>query len=187
MRIAAGKRAAGETKDVRRMREANRQQEGTSEPVYCQYDGDNMFRQYNTNNEITAEYTMTRGIDDPLFVKKNGSNYVYVKNHQGSIEGLVSGGQMLGTNKYTAYGDERTNVGNTDSEFGYTGREEIQGSETGMYYYRSRLYSSKLMSFMREDDYYKGMMQAQNETGLESRNWYQYVAGNPVMNNDPMG
>jgi len=121
------------------------------------------------------------------FVKKNGSNFVYIKNHQGSVEGIVSGGKLLGTNRYTAYGDNRTNVGNTESDFGYTGREEIQGTATGMYYYRSRLYSTRLMSFMREDDYYKGLMQTQSEKGLESGNWYQYVAGNPVMNNDPMG
>ena len=110
-----------------------------------------------------------------------------MKNHQGSVEGIVNAGKLLGTNRYTAYGEDRTNIGNTDSEFGYTSREEIEGTATGMYYYRSRLYSARLMSFMREDDYYKGLMQAQSEKGLESGNWYQYVAGNPVMNNDPNG
>jgi RHS repeat-associated protein len=77
-----------------------------------------------------------------------------------------------GINRYHEYGiPAPTNIG----RFQYTGQAWLP--ETGLYYYKARMYSPTLGRFMQTDPIGYG----------DGINWYDYVDGDPINRSDPTG
>jgi RHS repeat-associated protein len=75
---------------------------------------------------------------------------------------------------YDPYGNVAMTADPSTNSYQYTGREN---DGTGLYYYRARFYSPELKRFISEDP-----------IGIDGGlNFYQYVAGDPVNFNDPLG
>ena len=94
-----------------------------------------------------------------------------------------SSGDIVEKYTYDVYGnviikgnnDNVLSQSNINNRYMFTGREYDE--ESGLYYYRARMYSSELGRFLQPDpiSYY------------DSMNLYQYVKNNPVNWIDPMG
>ncbi len=119
---------------------------------------------------------MVDGFDDSL--------YYYLKDRLYSVVGLVDeSGAVVESYNYSAYGVR--NVYNAQggietnslysNPYGYTGRRFDE--ESGLWYYRNRMYSAELGRFLQRDPagYVDGM------------NLYAYVENNPLMHRDPFG
>lgn len=133
------------------------------------------------------------GIDNPIAILRDLNNnedfdddevFFYTKDHLGSIRELVGlDGKLKQRQRYTAYG-VTTREKNTDEmdrlidhAYGFTSRE--LDSETGLYFYRARYYSSEMQRFVSEDT--SGPLEAVDT------NLYRYVRNNPVLALDPDG
>ncbi|MFA6125655.1 RHS repeat-associated core domain-containing protein, partial [Sphingomonas sp.] len=82
------------------------------------------------------------------------------------------GGAVTAVNSYDEYGVPGAgNVG----RFGYTGQAYLP--ELGLWYYKARMYSSRLGRFLQTDPIGYG----------DGLNWYNYVGGDPVNGIDPSG
>jgi RHS repeat-associated protein len=156
--------------------EKNGQGQVLSETRYV-YDGINLIAELDANDQLLAGFTHGPGVDDPLIARYNGSDYLYLKNHQGSVLGLATfGGSVVKTYKYDAFGNIKQETGPTvDHGFTYTSRE--RHARSGLYYYRARWYSPVLGRFLSQDPI----------GHLGGVNLYTYGVGDPANNVDPLG
>lgn len=123
-------------------------------------------------------------IDDPIMTGYEGQDYFYLKDRQYSVTVIAdANGSIIETYEYTAFGLmkilDTNGVEITESQignaWGYTGRR--WDKESGLWYYRNRMYSPTLGRFLQRDPagYVDGM------------NLYAYVQNNPLKYLDPMG
>jgi len=117
-------------------------------------------------------------------VNAAGRHYYYHFDGLGSVIALTdSSGKTVEIYRYSAFG--QTTIYNAqnhpiaasqvDNIYYFTGRQ--LDTETGLYYYRARMYSPALGRFMQTDPagYADGM------------NWYAYCGNNPIIYVDPSG
>ena len=118
---------------------------------------------------------MVPGIDEPLMMIVGENRYFYHANEQGSVLALSNAsGTLAETYLYSPYGELGFD-GALGNPYLYTGRR--YDPETGLYYYRARMYSATQRRFLQPDPIgYMGGM-----------NLYAYVGNNPVMYVDPWG
>jgi RHS repeat-associated protein len=98
---------------------------------------------------LKPTYIHGPGIDEPLMMDREGTNYFYHTDGLGSVVGLSNDlGEMEQQYLYTSFGGmtvfnkEGSEIQSTDgikNAYGYTGRE--MDSESSLYYYRTRYYS----------------------------------------------
>ena len=125
-------------------------------------------------------------------VKYNGNTYVYRKDIQGNICGILDNtGKVVVEYKYDAWGNhavldangtdisDATHIGNINP-FRYHGY--YYDTETGFYYLKSRYYDPETGRFISIDGI--AYIDAETVNGL---NLYAYCLDNPVMNVDPDG
>ncbi len=118
----------------------------------------NAIADYDGSGQVLRQYVNGQAVDERLMYLEffdDGSNWVnsvhyYFRNHQGSVIGLAksSDGTSEAVYMYDAYG----NIGQGEGggqPFRYTGRR--YDTETGLYYYRARYYSSELGRFLQTD------------------------------------
>lgn len=155
----------------------------TSDVRLFVYDGNQVIEEY-FNTTLERSYVYNSGIDDPVMMEYNSERYYYLKDRQGSITAITdASGNMVETYEYNAFGImtvfnasgtpiSESTVGNP---YGYTGRR--WDNETGLWYYRNRMYDPRLGRFLQRDPlgYVDGM------------NMYAYVVNNPRNFVDPMG
>ncbi len=112
-----------------------------------------------------------------LYESSGDVNYTFHHDALQSVLGLSGhDGTVLQTIAYGPFGEKIAITGNANSNrLHYTGREE--DPDTGLYYYRARLYDPGVGRFITEDP--KGF-----GAGV---NFYAYCGNNPVNYNDPMG
>jgi len=140
------------------------------------YDGGMILGELNGSGGILRRYVPGPGTDEPV-VWYEGSGTTdrrYLQgDERGSIVAVTNGaGATLSINSYDEYGTpDALNLG----RFGYTGQAWLP--ETGLYYYKARIYSPSLGRFLQTDP-----------TGYDDGlNWYNYAGGDPVNGSDPMG
>ena len=143
---------------------------------------------------VMAEYVYGGWIDEVLTMDRGGNTYYYHTNALGSIVAMSdSAGNIVEHYRYDAYGKPETFVGpgvdgtwftaddvtaaysGVGNPYLFTGRRLDE--ETGLYYYRARYYSAERGRFLQRDPlgYVDGM------------NLYEYVRGNSINFNDPLG
>jgi RHS repeat-associated protein len=142
-----------------------------------QYDGSSMVAEYDATNTLQKRYVFGPGGDAPLVeYDKSGSAFVRAWLHADERGSIIVRTDDTGTktaiNTYDEYGVPGSgNVG----RFQYTGQAWLP--ELGVYYYKARLYSSRLGRFLQTDPIGYG----------NGPNWYNYAGGDPINGSDPSG
>ena len=158
---------------------------------------ENGLRVQKTVNEVVTKYTlhgknvvhMTQGSNElhffydaqnkPAVMVYNDTPYSYVKNLQGDVVALLdSTGVVVVKYVYDAWGRPISKTGSLASTLGtvqpFRYRGYVFDEETGLYYLRSRYYSSHLCRFVNADSIISG-------------NQYAYCKNSPVIHDDDSG
>ena len=132
------------------------------------FDGDHIVAEYESGS-LARKFVYGPGIDEPVMMIVGENRYFYHANEQGAVLALSNAsGALAETYLYSPYG-ELGFEGALGNPYLNTGRR--YDPETGLYYYRARMYSATQRRFLQPDPigYLGGM------------NMYAYVGNNPVM------
>lgn len=149
------------------------------------YDGGDVVEEY-TGGTLVRAFAFGAAIDDPILMEYNGQTYYYAKDTLGSIRAITdANGLLVESYDYGPFGlmtifdgsgQDITATGSTvGNPYGFTGRR--WDGESGLWYYRNRMYSAELGRFLQRDP-------AGYVDGL---NLYAYVLNNPLRYTDPNG
>ena len=135
-----------------------------------------MYFRYDKNNSLIG-FTL------------NGTEYIYVKNAQGDITGIIDkGGKQVVSYTYDAWGKVESISGSGAETVGKLNPMRYRGyyedTETGLYYLQSRYYNAVMSRFLNADEPLMIGLSASNSIGA---NLFAYCRNNPVMNSDPTG
>ncbi|SHO54186.1 RHS repeat-associated core domain-containing protein [Anaerocolumna xylanovorans] len=145
--------------------------------ITSQNDGTNMlYFHYDKNNNLTG-------------FNQNGTEYIYVKNAQGDITGVLDAdGNKVVSYTYDAWGKIESISGSLANTVGQLNPMRYRGyyedMETGYYYLQSRYYNPVVQRFLNADE--PGMLTLIGTSSI-SANLFSYCGNNPVVNVDPNG
>jgi RHS repeat-associated protein len=148
------------------------------EVLEFQYDNEDIVLELNGSPASVTRYAHGPGIDEPLFMERNGERFLYHADVLGTvIELRDTAGNVSHGYTYSPFGNILSDVEPILFQpYAFSGREF--DVETGLYFYRARYYDAVLGRFLQEDP-----------IGFAGRdiNFYAYGANNPVKNVDPSG
>ena len=145
--------------------------------------GKNIVHMTQGSNELHFFYDAS---SKPAIVEFNGTKYAYVHNLQGDIVAILdSNGAVVVQYKYDAWGRPISKTGSMKDSLGklnpFRYRGYVYDEETGLYYLRSRYYSSHLCRFHNTDTLINP------DNSLLSGNAFAYCANQVVCNADAAG
>ena len=157
---------------------------GTTATTFI-YDETDVIEEY-TDGVFDRAFVYRNTIDKPILLETGSQLYYYITGRQGSVRAIVDDtGALVESYEYTPFGlmtiydnqgQDITATGSAiGNPFGYTGRR--WDAESGLWYYRNRMYSAELGRFLQRDP-------AGYVDGL---NLYIYVQNNPLRYTDPDG
>ena len=147
------------------------------------YDGDDLLAEYDSSGNLQKKYIYGQGVDEPIAMISGANTFYYNRDGLGSISELTDNtGTVVENYSYDVYGKTIIKDGNgnilTQSAIGnrfmFTGRE--LDSESGLYYYRARIYSPDLGRFLQTDPLH-----------FDDENPYSYCGNNAINWIDPYG
>jgi len=131
--------------------------DGSGTTVHYVYDKNQLI--YQNDSEGTEKwYTYGAYIDEVLTMEDDSTKLYYLHDAQYSVIALAdTGGRIVESYQYTPYGEitiydssfSEVTASQIGNSFTYTGR--YHDSESGLYYFRARYYSSKTGSFLSRD------------------------------------
>lgn len=143
------------------------------------YDGSALAEEIDHRGNSRRVYTHGTTVDEPLALidQVTGEIYFYHQDRLGNVRGLTdTTGALAKTYTYDEFGQILTQTPATVFQpFAFTARE--WDPESGLYFYRARLYDPLTGRFLTEDPLELA----------QGRNFYLYVEGNPTNNTDPFG
>ncbi len=165
------------------------------------------YRTKKTVNGVTTEYYLDgdrivglkKGTDELFFIYDekgysigfyyNGESYIYVKNLQGDVIGIVDKDyEMVVTYSYDAWGKLLSTGGDLASTLGmlnpFRYRGYVYDDETGLYYLNSRYYDAGVGRFLNADT---SSVITASMAALTDKNLFAYCDSNPVMRVDTSG
>ena len=150
------------------------------------YDGAQVIEERNGDFELERRFVYGSGIDEPLTLHDESSSelYFYQRDGLGSVTELTDDqGDVIEHYRYSPYGKRKiynsswSEISSTSTEnpYYFTGRRFDE--ETGLYYYRARMYSAEIGRFLQVDLF----------EYIIDNNIYRYVFNNPPNYIDPLG
>jgi RHS repeat-associated protein len=140
--------------------------------------------EYDGSDNLTAKYVYGPGIDEPVRMNRNGSDYYYHAAALGNVTEMTSAdGVVMERYRYDVYGtpEMRDYSGNLLSSSALGNRLLFQGRDrdpdTGLYNFRNRYYSPSLGRFLQVDPV----------RTLAGINLYRFARNNPVIWKDSLG
>ena len=150
--------------------------------TYFVSDGSNEIAEYDGSGALAARTVPGPAIDEPIAREAFGATSFYHTNRQGSVIAMsdASGNLAEGPYTYDPYGDcymgaTTTPCGTSGQPYRFTGRR--LDPETGLYYYRARMYGPGIGRFWQTDP-----------VGYTADlNLYTYGGNDPTDKSDPSG
>ncbi|MCZ7570272.1 MAG: hypothetical protein M5U01_17040 [Ardenticatenaceae bacterium] len=145
---------------------------------------DQVLEERDGSDQLLARYTYDWDIDSPLTMERGGDTYYYHTDMLGNVTEVTDdAGTLVERYTYDVYGQVSIFDGSgnplaesaIDNPYLFAARHF--DNESGLYYYRARMYHPSLGRFLQMDPlgYVDGM------------NLYTYVGNNPVGERDPFG
>ena len=144
--------------------------------TYFIYDEDEVIAEYDGTGTLTAEYIPGPTIDEILAMERDGNIYYYHYDGLGSVTEITdSSGAIIENYEYDSFGYPSVTGSLIQNPYMFTGRRWDE--ESGIYYYRARMYDPSIGRFLQRDPigYYDHL------------NLYQYTGNNPIKWIDPFG
>jgi RHS repeat-associated protein len=124
-----------------------------------------------------ARYAHGDRVDQPLAMSRAGQDYYIQADHQGSVIRVTdAAGAVVNSYDYDAYGQRLSALEGVEIAYGYTGRE--YDAESGLMYYRLRVYDPAMGRFLQTDPL---------GFAAGDLNLYRYVGNDPLNVTDPSG
>ncbi|MFH1709168.1 MAG: RHS repeat-associated core domain-containing protein [Planctomycetota bacterium] len=171
--------------DAQNRRVAKADAAGTITRMYL-YHGWSLIAEYDGSGNLIQEYVDGIATDEHIcMVNSGGQKYFYVLDPRNGVEKITDAtGVVVESYEYTAYGETTIKDAGGDvittsavgNIYGFQGRQI--DNESGLYYFRNRMFSPLLKRFISMDPL---------GFGGGSMNLYETFGCDPVNNTDPMG